>query len=136
MANEFLVNRVVKADFVLSKTEAASTYHGGVYIPHGAIVTGVTYCQTSGTIGSANTAISATLHVGVGEVTLVSTGVISALGETAGLPVGVSTALLTAGGVYVTTETVYNGEIMLTQGVSNNNSNLTFSPSVFVGYVI
>ena len=60
----------------------------------------------------------------------------SDLGETAGLPVAVSTALLTAGGVYISAnDTIYNGQVMMTVGVSNNNSNRTFTPSVLVGYV-
>jgi len=137
MANEFLVNRIVKADFNISKTDVAQTLSGGAYVPHGALVTGVTFMQTSGTIGSAHTAISQTLHVGVGAVTVNSTAYVKNIGSSgAAYFRAAAPALLTAGGVYVTTDTVYNGEIMMTLGATANNSNLTFSPSVFVGYVI
>ena len=137
MANEFLVPRIVKADFTILASAIGQTLSGGAYVPMGAIVTGVTYIQTAGTQGSAQTADSATLHVGIGSRTVNSTTQMSAIGGTVGVPIGKSPALLTAGGVYINTyDTVYNNQVMITVGVSNNNSNRTFTPSVFVGYVV
>jgi hypothetical protein len=136
MANEFLVNRIVKAEFTVLASTGGQTLSGGAYVPAGAIVTGVTYIQTSGTQGSAQTADSATLHLGIGAITVNSTAVMSNLGGTAGVPIPATTALLTAGGVYISAnDTIYNGQVMMTVGVSNNNSNRTYTPSVYVGYV-
>ena len=136
MANEFLVPRIVAANFTVLASTGAQTLSGGVYLPGDCVVTGVTLIDTASTQGSAQTADSSTLHLGVGTVTFCSTAVISKLGETAGVPVPTATALLTADGVYIPAlETVYNGEIMMTVGVSNNNSNRTYSPTVLVGYV-
>jgi hypothetical protein len=123
--NEFLVQRIAKATFTLNGALTATSLHSsGVYIPKGAIITGIRMVAPNAVT---LTAASGTVQLAVGAVNIVATSNVSALGA---VTVPSIKALATTTGNYITV----NSEIKLTEGVSNNSSAVA-SYDVYVDYL-
>jgi hypothetical protein len=133
--NEFLEGRVAKADFTAAATmSAAQSCPSGVWIPGGAIVTGVTYIYTNARTVAGN---SATASVFVANTALSSSiGLVSSLNLSA-LPaqtIPYAASLVSAVGMYVAVP----GELVFTIGAdgAGNSVGTSVVPSVYVGYVV
>lgn len=126
--NEFLNPRVAKADFTVLASTATQALPSGVYIPGNALVTGVTFIDRDA-LGSVHSNDSATVDLRAGAVALISTMRISqfAAQTIAYVPTLVSTA-----GMNVSTA----GELVLSVQASSGTNARTFSPTVYVGYVV
>jgi hypothetical protein len=124
--NAFLEGRVVSAAFSNSVTSASASLTSGVYIPTGALVTGVTYMQT-GTNATHNSMGSFSLSVGA--ISLISAQAQSAVpAQTiASRPLLVSSA-----GMYLST----GGELNMGIGSNLTASTGSIAMNVYVGYVV
>ena len=131
--NEFLEVRVVKADLgVIASSAATQALPSGLFIPGGAIVTGVTYMATgvmdvsvasqSINLYVANTALSS-------SVALVSSIAMSGLGAQT---IPYKASLLSAAGMYVAVP----GELVMSVQAASGGSVVTYSPTIYVGYVL
>jgi hypothetical protein len=130
--NEFLNGKILRAEYSLYGNTAQNTVNGSVYIPAGAIVTGVTFINT-GAITIANAGNGISLQVintsASSSINLISSVAMSAAGLAQTLPY---VATLTAAvGTYIPV----SGQLCIVQGVSNGTSVWTRTPSVFVGYL-
>jgi hypothetical protein len=126
MANEFFAGRVVRADFTILASTATQALPSGVYIPAGALVTGVTFMdKNANTIANA----SGTVDLRIGSVAMISTKMIKDLGAQT---VAVAASLVSAGGMYVP----ITGEVKLSVQATSGTAVHTISPSVFIGYVL
>lgn len=129
--NEFLRNRIVKADIAIASSAATQAIPSGIFIPGGALVTGITYMATGAmdvsvasqsiNLYAANTQLSS-------SIALVSSVVMSDLGART-IPYVAS--LLTAAGMYVAVP----GELVMSVQAASGGSVVTYSPSIYVGYV-
>jgi hypothetical protein len=132
--NEFLEARVVKADFSAAATmSAAQSCPSGVFIPGGAIVTGVTYIYTTARTVAGN---SATASVFVANTALSSSiGLVSSINLSVfpAQTIPYVASLVSAAGMYVPV----SGELILTIGAdaAGNSVGTSVAPSVFVGYI-
>jgi hypothetical protein len=131
MANEFLANRIVKANFTVLASAATQAIPSGVYIPKGALVTGVTILDTDA-FGSVHSNDSASIDLriagGGSSVALMSTALIKNIGAQT---VPYVASLVSAVGMYVP----QSGELVLSVQASSGTLNRTWSPTVYVGYV-
>jgi hypothetical protein len=132
MANEFLQARIAKADFTILASAATQSLPSGVFIPKGAMVTGVTAMDFDA-LGSVHSNDSATIDLrlmgGGSSVQLVSTKVISVI---AAQTKPYILAMMTTGGMYVP----QNAELVLSVQESSGTSPRTFSPTIYVGYIV
>lgn len=93
MNNEFLVNRTAKATFTIPNLSVATTVYSGVFIPAGAIITGmrvlapgaVTIAGASATVAFRLGTVNLAATQRVSAMPAVSTPAISALATTAGI---------------------------------------------------
>ena len=124
--NPFLEGRVASALFTNSLTAVSTALTSGVYIPTGALVTGVTYFGTD-VVGTNNSMGSFTLSVGT--VPIISAQAQSAIpAQTiASRPLLVSTA-----GMYIATA----GELKLGVGSHLTAATGSMAQNVYVGYVV
>lgn len=130
--NEFLQGRVAKADFTILASNATQSLPSGVWVPGGAIVTGVTFINTaaqtvadaSGSVDLrvANTALSS-------SIALISTIEIKNLGAQT---VPYVASLVSAAGMYVAVP----GEVVLSVQATSGTAVHTKTPSVLIGYVV
>lgn len=131
MANEFLTPRVVRADFTILASAATQSIPSGVFLPKGALVTGVTGIAF-GTLGSVHSNDSATFDLrlagGGSSVALLSTKVISVMAaQTIAYPL----LLVSTGGMYVPQD----AQLVLSVQASSGTLARTFAPTIFVGYL-
>ena len=130
--NEFLLNRVAVANFPVLASAVAQTIPSGVFIPAGAMVTGVTFRQTAApTIGGAANTINLVV---VNTALSSSMSLISAvaLSDHATHLTRPYTATLSAAvGSYIPV----SGELKLNVEGSNGTAVWTYAPDIFVGYV-
>ena len=133
--NEFLEPRVAVADFTAAATmSAAQSCPSGVWIPGGAIVTGVTYLYTTARTVVGN---SATARLNVHNTALSSSiALVSSLNLSAlpALTVPYVASLVSAAGMYVAVP----GELVWTIGAdaAGNSVGTSVVPSVLVGYIV
>ena len=131
MANEFLTPRVVKADFTILSSAAVQAIPSGVFLPKGAVVTGITVIDVDA-LGSVHSNDSATVDLrvagGGSSVALMSTVVIS---NFAAQTIAYRPSLVSTGGMYVP----QSGELVLSVQASSGTAARTFSPTFYVGYV-
>ena len=130
--NEFLEVRVQKANITIASSAATQAIPTGIFIPGGALVTGVTYMATgvmdvsvaSQTINlyAANTALSSSMA-------LVSSIAMSDLGART---IPYKASLVSSAGMYVAVP----GEIVMSVQAASGGSVVTYSPDVYVGYVV
>jgi len=126
--NEFMNPRVVKADFTVLSSAATQALPSGVFIPTNALVTGVTFIDRHA-LGSVHSNDSASIDLRAAGVALISTKAISvfAAQNIAYVPTLVSTA-----GMNISTA----GELVLSVQGSSGTAPRTWSPTVYVGYVV
>jgi len=131
MANEFLVPRVVKADFTILSSAATQAIPSGVFLPKGALVTGITLIDADA-LGSVHSNDSASIDLrvagGGSSVALISTYAISAF---AAQTIAYRPSLVSTAGMYVP----QTGELVLSVQASSGTAARTFSPTIYVGYV-
>lgn len=131
MANEFMGARVVQADFTILSSAATQAIPSGVFIPKGAMVTGVTIIDFDA-LGSVHSNDSATIDLrlagGGSSVQLVSTKLINAV---AAQTIPYAMAMMTTGGMYVP----QTAELVLSVQASSGTAARTFSPTIYVGYI-
>jgi len=120
--NEFLTKRTAYASITLPNV--ATTVSTGVFIPAGAIVTGIRMNAPSAVT---LTGASATVQLVIGAVSVVATSNISALGAQT---VPSVKALVTTAGNYITVDS----EIQLIAQASSNSA-ATAAYQVFVDYL-
>lgn len=130
--NELLLNRVAVANFPLLASTGGQSIHGGVFLPAGALVTGVTFRQTVAPVFAnaantvdlvvQNTALSSTMSL-ISVVALSDHATASTRPYTATLSAAVGTYL-----------PVF-GELVLNAAGSNGTNAWTYAPDIFVGYV-
>jgi len=120
--NEFLTKRTAYASITLPNV--ATTVSTGVFIPAGAIVTGIRMNAPSAVT---LTGASATVQLVIGAVSVVATSNISALGAQT---VPSVKALATTAGNYITVDS----EIQLIAQASSNSA-ATAAYQVFVDYL-
>lgn len=123
--NEFLEGRVVSANFTNVPAVAGTTLSSPVYIPTGALVTGVTYYSPASVYTDAS---NATMSIRAGAVVLCSTQNIAAIPART---IASRPLLVSAGGMYVSTAGNLN--------VSINGGSVgtgTMSINMYVGYVV
>lgn len=133
LKNEFLEGRVARADYTVLASNATQALTSGVFMPAGALVTGVTFLDTdavtianaSGTVDLrvANTQLSS-------SVALISTARISVACPAQTIPYIAS--LVSTAGMYVPV----SGELVLSVQATSGTAVHTWSPSVFVGYIM
>ena len=131
-ANEFLEGAIARAEFTVLASAATQALTSGVYLPAGALVTGVTFMNTGAvTIGNASGSID--LRVAntqlSSSVSLVSTGMIKNIASIQTIPTVLTLAY--SGGVRLP----QSGELVLSVQATSGTAVHTWSPSVFVGYV-
>lgn len=126
MANEFLVQRVVSANFPVLASNATQGLTSGVIIPKGALVTGVTMVNT-GAITIANASGSIDLRVGTNA--LISTVMIKAAASAQTIPY-VAT-LVSSAGTYLPA----GGELQLSVQATSGTAVHTYAPDIYVGYL-
>lgn len=100
--NEYGIKRTAFANITIPNASAATTISTGVYIPKGAIVTGLRWVSADAVT---LTGASATVAPRIGTVNLAATVVVSNLGASA---TPTTTALATAGGILVTADSEFN----------------------------
>jgi hypothetical protein len=124
--NEFLAGRVAVANFPLLASTAAQTVNGGLFVPTGALVTGVTYLNTATpTIDSA----ANTVVLYCGDVPLVSAVAISVGASAINIPY--TATLVSTAGMYLTA----GAQLKLRAQASNGTNAWTWKPDIYVGYV-
>ena len=106
MANEFNIQRTAKASFTLGN--ASTTHSSGVFIPAGAIVTGVRVIAPSALTVTAN---EATVQIRVGATNVCATTNVSVMPA---VSVPTVSALATTDGNYITVDS----QIQLVVGAS------------------
>lgn len=122
--NRFFSQRTVKASFTLVNSSVAVTHVTGVYIPAGAIITGVRMVAPGAiTI----TGASGTVQLRAGAVNIIATTNVSALGAQT---VPTVKALATTAGNYLTVDS----ELNMVIGASNNSA-ATATYDVYVDYI-
>jgi hypothetical protein len=124
--NQYFEARVAVCDIPYTNQAAQTTLGGGVYLPTGAVVTGLSLMQT----GSASTIASiGAVTIGVGAITLGSLAGSAAPAQT----LMSRPALATTQGMYLST----GGEIKMTVGswLTSNGTPGGFTPTVYVGYL-
>ena len=127
--NEFLVGRVAKADYTILASAATQSLPSGVYIPKGALVTGVTFLDTDAmTIANASGTVDLRVAGGGSSVALISTVNISDMGAQT---VPYVASLVSAVGMHVPVD----GELVLSVQATSGTAVHTYSPSVYVGYI-
>lgn len=113
MANDFMVKRTAVAPLVLAGGTAAFTSNSGVYIPAGAIITGVRI--VCGNTAAVKTAATQTVVPKVGTQAIATTLNVSTLpAQTVGIP-GV---LAATGGVVIMTA----GQLNVVGGTTNTST--------------
>jgi hypothetical protein len=124
--NEFLEGRVVSANFAYTNQAAATTLSSPVYIPTGAVVTGVTYLSPLATHVDASNGL---FNILAGAVTLCSAQDVAALpAQTiASRPSLVSTA-----GMYLSTA----GYLNLVMGTATFPGTGSVSLNVYAGFIV
>jgi hypothetical protein len=126
MANEFLVPRIVKADFTVLASAATQALPSGVFLPKGALITGITFMDVDAqTIADA----SGSIDLRVGSVALIVTEMIKNAAATQTRPYIAS--LVSTAGMYVPA----SGELVLSVQATSGSAVHTWSPTVYVGYV-
>jgi hypothetical protein len=124
--NQYFEGRVAVCDIPYTNQAASTVTGGGVYLPTGAIVTGLSIMQT----GSASTIASiGPVTVGIGAITLGSFAGSAAPAQT----LMSRPALATTQGMYMST----GGEIKMSVGtwLTSNAAPGGFTPTVYVGYL-
>ena len=125
MVNDFNVKRTAFANITIPNT--ATTVTTGVFIPKGAIITGIRWMSGDAvTIANA----SATVNLQVGSVPLATAWIVKNMG--AQTVVG-STALATAAGIYIGDATLLNELNLVAQASSNTAA--TCSYDFYVDYI-
>jgi hypothetical protein len=131
MANQFYTPRIVKADFTILASAATQSIPSGVFLPKGALVTGVTAMDFDA-LGSVHSNDSATIDLrlagGGSSVQLISTKVISVM---AAQTIPYVLAMVSTGGMYVPQD----AQLVLSVQASSGTLARTFSPTIFVGYL-
>lgn len=125
--NEFLTPRVVKADFTVLSSAATQAINGSVFIPKGALVTGVTIMDADA-LGSVHSNDSASFDLRAGGVALISTSCVS---DMAAQNIVYRGALVSTAGMYVSAD----GALVLSVQASSGTGPRTWSPTIYVGYV-
>ena len=132
MANEFLVKRVAAANFVVLASAATQSLPSGVYIPGGAIVTGVTMINTA-PITIANASGSIDLRVknatAASSQALIITAAIKNAAGAETIPY--IATLSNTKGVYLPV----GGELVLSVQATSGSSVHTYAPDIYVGYL-
>jgi hypothetical protein len=125
--NEFFVPRVITANFSVPDAAASQSVSSPVYLPAGAIVTGITFNHTA---APTVVGISATVNLYAGSEALMKTVCMKD-----GVSVQTKPYAATISGttpLYVTS----GGMLKLYIGASAaGNSNWTYKPDVFVGFL-
>ena len=130
MANEFLVPRIVKADFTVLASAATQALPSGVFLPKGAVITGITFMDVDAqTIADASGSIDLRIAGGGSSVALIVTEMIKNAAATQTRPYIAS--LVSTAGMYVP----QSGELVLSVQATSGTAVHTWSPSVYVGYV-
>jgi hypothetical protein len=131
--NEFLEQRVARAEYTVLASAATQSLPSGVFLPAGAIVTGVTFINT-GAPTIANASGSIDLRVAntqlSGSQALVSTAMIKNVASAQTIPTIM--VLSYSGGVVLSNA----GELILSVQATSGTNAHTWKPSVFVGYVV
>jgi hypothetical protein len=124
--NEFFVPRVVTASFSVPDAAASQSISSPVYLPAKAIVTGVTMMNTAVTCSG----ISATLDLRAGSEAIIKTVNMKNAASAATIPYAATISGTTP--LYITS----GGQLVLSVGASGaGNSNWTYSPTVYIGFV-
>jgi hypothetical protein len=127
MANEFLVQRVVAANFSVPDAAASQSVSSPCFIPGGAIVTGITFINTAAPTAAG---ISATINLGAGTEAIMKTVNMSACAAAQTVPYAATISGTTP--LYITN----GGYLALSVGASGaGGSNWTWKPDIYVGYV-
>ena len=122
--NDFLAQRVERANFTVIGPNNTQNLTSGVVLPAGAWVTGVTI-NPSGAQTSASNATQS-FSMGATNVTLISSAILSAqVSQT----VPKVQTLSVAGGMYIPS----SAEVIMS--VASLNSTYTITPQVYIGYV-
>ena len=131
--NEFLEPRVAKADFTVLASAATHAWPSGVYIPAGAVVTGVTLIDNDA-LGSVHANDQASVDLRIANSHLSASQILCST-KSVGFFGTVSIAniwpLTSTAGVYVSS----GGEIVLSVQESSGTLARTWSPTIYVGYV-
>jgi hypothetical protein len=125
--NEFLTPRVVKAEFTVLASAATQAVPSGVYLPKGAMVTGVTIFDADA-LGSVHSNDSASFDLRAGALALISTSCVS---DMAAQTIVYRGALVSSGGMYVPAD----GQLVLSVQESSGTLARTWSPTMYIGYV-
>lgn len=132
--NELLLQRTAYASVAILGSRTATANQGlGIYLPAGAIVTGVRMSVQAATGSGSLTAASGTFNLYVGASSLgTNYALISAITYKQILSPQIPTALtvLQAGGMQVPA----TGELNFQWGVSNNSSFDTLNTEVYIDY--
>jgi hypothetical protein len=125
--NELLINRIATANFIVPELAITQVVTSPVFIPGGAIVTGVTFMN--GTAATC-TGVSATLDLRAGSEALIKTVNMKNAASAETLPYTATISGTTP--LYLTS----GGQLKLSIGASGlGGSNWTYAPSVWIGYV-
>ena len=113
MANELLVNRTAVGDLVIAGGTAAFTSKSGVYIPAGAIITGIKYVAANTAVTVENASQTVVPKVGTQAIG-VTLNVKTLPAQTVGLP----NTLAATGGVIIMTA----GELNIVGGATGTST--------------
>lgn len=124
--NEFFVPRVITANFSVPDAAASQSISSPVYLPAGAIVTGITFVNTAApTVAN----VSATLELLAGTENIMKTVNMKNCASAQTVPYAATISGTTP--IYI----VSGGMLILNVQSSNNSSNWTYKPDVYVGFL-
>jgi hypothetical protein len=131
--NEFFEPRVARAEFTVLASADTQALPSGVYLPQGALVTGITLLAKNA-LGSVHTNDSASVDLRVANTQLsLSQQLCStkSVGYFGTVSVAVVWPTTSAGGIYLKS----GGELILSVQGSSGTLARTWSPTIYVGYV-
>lgn len=130
LKNEFLNGRVAKVDFSVLASAATQNLTSGVFIPSGALITGITFMNSGvPTIANASGSIDLRLAGGGSSVALVSTAMIKNVASAQTIPTPMT--LVSSAGMYVPQD----AELVLSVQATSGTAVHTWAPTVYVGYI-
>ena len=127
MANELLVNRVVKTNVSYPANTASTWIPIGIHIPTGAIVQGLTLMHTA-TPTIANAANTVLFAVGTGIPLQAGTAISD---WNAAVTIPFKASFLTTNGMYISS----GNEMYLKAGISNGTAGWTWNPDIYVEFM-
>jgi hypothetical protein len=124
--NQFMEARVAKVNFTYTNQSVSTCMTSGVYIPTGALVTGMTMLCTASNLTAA---LSQTYSICAGTIPLMSATTVS---NFPAVSVATRPTLATVAGNFINTA----GEVKMYINSWSGESAGHFAPDIYIGYIV